>query len=75
MSNASFPKALNTDTRQKRKVKQLVQSHFAVAAKTVRPSAIQGCFSKTFEVTLVTGMEMGVQLRIEPLDTKPFIDA
>lgn len=75
MSNASFPKILNTDTKQKKKVKQLVQSHFGIAAKTVRASTIQGCFSKTFEVTLVTGRELILQLRIEPLDIQPFIDA
>jgi len=75
MSNNSFPKSLNTDTKQKRKVKELVQSHFDFAAKTVRASAIQGCFSKTFEVMLVTGKEIIMQLRIEPLDVKPFIEA
>ena len=41
----------------------------------MRPCAIQGCFSKTFEVTLLTGKEIVVQLRVEPLDTKPFIEA
>jgi Phosphotransferase enzyme family len=75
MSNNSFPKSLNTETKQKKKVKQLTQSHFGVTTKTVRASAIQGCFSKTFEVMLVTGKEVIVQLRIEPLDMKPFIEA
>lgn len=75
MSNSSFPKSLNTDTRQKKKVKQLAQSHTGIAAKTVRLCTTQGCFSKTFEVTLATGKEMIVQLRVEPLDAKPFAEA
>lgn len=74
-SNSNFPKSLNTETRQKKKVKQLVQLHFNTTAKVVRPFAIQGCFSKTYEVTLLTGKEIIVQLRVEPLDRKPFIEA
>lgn len=75
MFNDAFPWFLNTETKQKRRVKHLAESHLGVPATTARLPAIQGCFSKTVEVSLKSSEQVIIQFRIEPLDMTPFKEA
>jgi hypothetical protein len=67
-----FPEILNTSEKQAAGVKRPASKHLHVPATDAKPVEVQGCFSKTFDVSMEDGRNVIIQLRIEPLDAKPF---
>ncbi len=67
-----FPPFLNTSSKQMGRARRLMENHLQTSTKKARPVAFQGMYSKTYIVTLGTGVEVVVQFRYEPLDIEPF---
>lgn len=72
MADSQFPEALDSNEKQVAEAKQLAAKHLGVPASNAKAAEIQGCFSKTFEVTMEDDRLVIIQLRIEPLATEPF---
>jgi hypothetical protein len=75
MSDSEFPKELNSAEEQIKRAKELATQHVGIPAETAKLTEIQGCFSKTVEVSLKDDRDIIIQFRIEPLDTEPFARA
>ncbi|KAI9801623.1 MAG: hypothetical protein M1825_003302 [Sarcosagium campestre] len=73
--DSEFPENLNTTEKQITEAKLLIADHLAIPVREAKPVGIQGCFSKTYDVTLQDGRNVIVQFRIEPLDVGPFATA
>ncbi|KAM5430486.1 hypothetical protein McanMca71_007198 [Microsporum canis] len=75
MSDSDFPKDLNSAEKQIKRAKELATRHVGIPTETAKLTEIQGCFSRTVEVSLKDGRDIIIQFRIEPLDTEPFTRA
>ncbi|KAL5347221.1 hypothetical protein ACLOAV_007530 [Pseudogymnoascus australis] len=75
MSDSDFPTTLNNAEKQINKAKELASQHLGIEAISAQLTSIQGCFSKTLEVSLQDGRNVIIQFRIEALDVEPFFRA
>lgn len=62
----------NSPEKQASIAKNLASSHLGIPSIDAKEVPIQGCYSKTFVISLSDGREAIIQLRVEPLDVEPF---
>jgi len=73
MEDTVLPPCLDSEEKQMSKARELAKRHLGVEAISACRTEVQGCFSRTLEVSMEDSRTVIIQLRVERLDTAPFL--